>query len=89
MILTLYSKPGCHLCDDLREFLNELAPELALTVREVDIEKDSTVFDRYRHRIPVLVMNGREIVEGKVSERDLRAALARRTVDGRQSTVDR
>ena len=76
MILTLYSKPGCHLCDDVRDLLNKLGAELTLTVQEVDIEKDSTAFERYRHRIPVLVVNGREIAEGRISERDLRAALA-------------
>jgi glutaredoxin len=74
MIVTLYSKPGCHLCEELRELLGELAPELAFAVAEVNIETEAALFERYRYRIPVLVVDGREI-EGKLSERDLRAAI--------------
>jgi glutaredoxin len=77
MIVTLYSKPGCHLCEDARLLLDELAPDLAVTIQEVDIETDPELFERYRHRIPVLVVDGRQIAEGRISERDVRAALAR------------
>jgi glutaredoxin len=77
MIVTLYSKPGCHLCEDARLLLDELAPDLAVTIQEVDIETDPALFGRYRYRIPVLVVDGREIGEGRISERDVRAALAR------------
>jgi glutaredoxin len=75
MIVTLYSKPGCHLCEYARELLDELARELAFAVREVNIANEAALFERYRYRIPVLVVDGREIAEGRLSARDLRAAI--------------
>jgi glutaredoxin len=75
MIVTLYSKPGCHLCEDVRALLDEVAAELAFTVEEIDIAQDPQLFERYRYRIPVLVADGREIGEGKLTERDVRTAI--------------
>ena len=77
MIATLYSKPGCHLCEDVRAFLDELAPERGFTVDEINIETDSALFARYRYEIPVVLMDGREVARGKLDERTLLAALER------------
>ena len=70
-LLTLYSKPGCHLCEALRALLDELQPEYGFLLEEIDITGDGALFARYRHHIPVVLVNGREIARGNVSERDL------------------
>jgi glutaredoxin len=75
VIITLYSKPGCHLCEDVRAILDELAPERGFVVEEVDIESDPALFEQYRYEIPVVVMDGNEIARGKIDERALAAAL--------------
>lgn len=64
--LVLYSKPGCHLCEELRAELDELQPELGYTIDEIDISEDPTLFDRYRYVIPVLVMDGVEVGRGQI-----------------------
>jgi glutaredoxin len=71
VLLTLYSKPGCHLCEALRALLDELQPEYGFLLEEIDITGDGALFARYRHAIPVLLVDGREIARGNVSERDL------------------
>lgn len=71
MTLTLYSKPGCHLCEELRATIDELQPEFGFTIDEVDITSDANLFARYRYEIPVLVKDGREIARGRISDREL------------------
>jgi glutaredoxin len=75
--LTLYSKPGCHLCEELRAFVDELQPTFGFVVEEVDITRDADLLARYRHEIPVLFANGDEVGRGSVSEHDVLARLKR------------
>jgi glutaredoxin len=69
--LTLYSKPGCHLCDDLRTTLGELAAEYRFALDEIDITTDAALFARYHFDIPVLMRDGREVARGRVTDREL------------------
>src|SRR6266545_5012315 len=55
MQLTVYSKPECHLCDDLRAQLEELAPIYDLDITEVNILDDPELFNAYHEKIPVVV----------------------------------
>lgn len=71
MKLTLYSKPGCHLCEDLRALLDELQPEYGFALEEVDITADAGVYTRYRHDIPVLLRDNEEIARGRITDREL------------------
>jgi glutaredoxin len=78
--LLVYSRPGCHLCDEAMARLRALQPELGYTLTEVDITGDDELHKRYLERIPVLVLDGEEIADFFVDEADLRArsAAARR-----------
>jgi glutaredoxin len=73
--LTLYSKPQCHLCEDLRTQLDELQPEYGFTLEEIDITRDADLFGQYRYAIPVLMKDGKEIARGRVTDRELIALL--------------
>jgi glutaredoxin len=75
--LTLYSKPGCHLCEDVRSLLDEIGASHAFAIEEVDITSDDTLFARYRFEIPVVLIDGEEVGRGRITERDLLAALER------------
>jgi glutaredoxin len=76
VILTLYTKPGCHLCEDLRATLDELQPEHGFSLEEIDIAAHPALFARYRYDIPVLLKDGREIARGRISDRELLMLLA-------------
>jgi glutaredoxin len=75
--VTLYTRPGCHLCEDARGDLEALAGELGFTVREVDIERDDALHARYLERIPVVAVGHEEVSDFAVDRAALEAALAR------------
>ena len=71
MNFELYSKPHCHLCEEMRALLDELQPEYGFTVKVIDITRDAELFSRYRYDIPVLLKDGQEIARGRISDREL------------------
>lgn len=73
--LTLYSGPGCSLCDKAKLLVERVAQDIPLEIDEVDITQDAELYDRYRYAIPVIALDGREVMAGKVTEFWLRKAL--------------
>ncbi len=74
--VTLYGRPGCHLCDQARERIAAIAHELGgLELREVNIEDDEELLRRYLERIPVVSVGGRVVSELWLDEGALRAAV--------------
>ena len=62
MQITLYSKPTCHLCSDVKMDLLALQDEIDFVVVERNIEEDPTDFERFRYLIPVLDIEGGEVL---------------------------
>ncbi len=75
--VTLYSKPGCHLCDDARTVVAAVCAELGVAWEEVDITSDPELNARYWEQIPVTRVDGRQHDFWRVDPRRLRAALER------------
>ena len=75
MTLTLLSKPGCHLCEDVRALLDELQPDYGYDVEEIDITTRDDLFAEYREKIPVLLKAGAELASGRLDEQRLVAIL--------------
>ena len=69
--LVLYSRDGCHLCDQAREVLERIGHPFT----EVDIEGDPDLHRRYLERIPVVALDGVELYDFFVDETDLRARV--------------
>ena len=63
VIVTLYSRPGCHLCDEAREALERVRAQAPFTLEEVDIETDDALHARYLERIPVVALDGEELFD--------------------------
>ncbi|HKJ35056.1 MAG TPA: glutaredoxin family protein [Solirubrobacterales bacterium] len=60
----LYTREGCHLCDEAREGLFEmLAAGAGFELHEVDIESDDSLHRRLLERIPVVEVNGALVCE--------------------------
>lgn len=74
--VVLYTKAGCHLCDEAREHLEDLAADYEFDLAEIDIRSDDALFDRYRYRIPVIVVDGEERLEGRIEFNDVRALVS-------------
>jgi glutaredoxin len=54
LTLTLYTKAGCTLCDDVKNYLSLRQRAYPHQLIEVDITRDPTLLARYRFSIPVL-----------------------------------
>jgi glutaredoxin len=77
-LVTVYSKPGCHLCERALEVLRALQGELCFRLQEVDISADEQLHRAYFDRIPVVLVDGEECCEYDVSEPLLRERLESR-----------
>jgi hypothetical protein len=75
--VTLYAKPGCHLCDDARVVIERVCSDLGESYVEVSILDDPALLERYGEEIPVTLVDGEQHDFWRVSEERLRAALAR------------
>jgi glutaredoxin len=75
--VTLYGRPGCHLCDDALAVLERLRAEQPFALTTVNIEDDDALLRAYLERIPVVAVDGEEVYDYYVDEADLRARLAR------------
>ncbi|HET6831790.1 MAG TPA: glutaredoxin family protein [Solirubrobacterales bacterium] len=63
-VVTLYGRPGCHLCDEARAGLEALRRDgFEFTLREVDIESDPELHRRLLERIPVVEVDGARVSE--------------------------
>ncbi|MDI3317548.1 MAG: ATP-binding cassette domain-containing protein [Bacillota bacterium] len=81
MRVTLLGRPGCHLCEEAEALLGRLARELerrgrllALEVR--NIEEDPALHERYFLEIPVVRVEGRDVLAGRIEEEALRRLLS-------------
>lgn len=80
--LTLIGKPGCHLCDDARDVVQDVvaglsgapeAPQVAL--EELSILDDAQLHEKYVEEIPVLLINGKVHNYWRIDPERLRTAL--------------
>lgn len=75
--VTLLGRAGCHLCDEARAVVAAVAQDLGVTWRELDVDSDARLRERYSDQVPVTFVDGVQHDFWRVSEPRLRAALAR------------
>jgi glutaredoxin len=73
--VTLYTRPGCHLCDDARAALQALRTQHEFEIHEVDIETDDALHAAYLERIPVICLDGEHVSDYFLDEPTLTARL--------------
>jgi hypothetical protein len=72
----MYSRPGCGLCDEARATIFAARGHAPFHYEEVDISGDDALEREYGLRIPVVLVDGEELFELRVDERELAAAVA-------------
>jgi glutaredoxin len=77
-MITLLSRPGCHLCDEAREVIARVAADLGVPWEERDITRSEHDLRDYGEKIPVTLIDGVQHDFWRVDEGRLRAALASR-----------
>ena len=76
-VVTLYARPGCHLCDEARDVILSLGDSVGeFELREIDIECDPELHTRFLERIPVIEVDGELVAELHVDALMIRKALA-------------
>jgi hypothetical protein len=75
VVLTLYGKPGCHLCDEARAAVRDVLAGRDVDLREVDVTLDPVLERRYGERIPVVALDGEELFDYVVDAAVLRNRL--------------
>jgi glutaredoxin len=74
--LTLYGKPGCHLCEEARAVVLDVRTRQPFDLEEVDITRDPALEALYRERIPVVAIDGEEALELVIEATELEHRLA-------------
>jgi len=73
--IEFYTKAGCGLCEEMKAVLKRVQGHYPLEIREVDIEGDPALYDRYKEEVPVLFIEGRKAFKFRVQEAALRRKL--------------
>jgi glutaredoxin len=79
--VTLYSKPGCHLCEVMKQELARAGMQKRYVLEEVDIGTDPKLSKLYGTRIPVLAIAGRVAFEGKLDPAQFERVLGERAAE--------
>ena len=74
--LTLYGKPGCHLCEEARAVVLQVRERRPFELEEIDITRDAALEAHYRERIPVVAIDGEEALELVIEATELERCLA-------------
>ncbi len=70
-----YTKAGCHLCEDARDMLDDIAAQTSYDLTEIDIRSDLAIFEQYRYRIPVIIIDETTVIEGRIEYSELAEAF--------------
>ena len=62
-VVRLYSRPGCHLCDEARALILAERDRTAFVFEEVDVSTGEDLEREYGTRIPVVEVDGAEVAE--------------------------
>jgi thiol-disulfide isomerase/thioredoxin len=78
--LTLYSRPGCHLCDEMKAIVDRVSRAAipSPTIEVIDISTNPDLESRYGLEIPVLLVNGKKAAKYRVTEEELARILSAR-----------
>jgi len=71
----IYSRPGCHLCDEAKAAIQDAGCSDMFTLREVNIESDKELLRKYQYDIPVVMIDGVEAFRHRVDAQQFKKTL--------------
>jgi len=74
--VTLYSRPGCHLCEAAKAAIDPLLAEFGAELHEINIDGDPVLTERYGWDIPVLFLGARKAAKHRINVKQLRRQLS-------------
>jgi glutaredoxin len=76
--VVVYSRKGCHLCDVVKQTLTQIQREADFEWREMDIDADPELRQKYNDEVPVVFIDGRKAFKYRINAREFLRALAKR-----------
>jgi glutaredoxin len=73
--VTIYSRPGCHLCDEMKALIARVGLDTPIALTEIDISAVAALEDAYGLEIPVLFVEGKKAAKYRIGEDELRRVL--------------
>jgi glutaredoxin len=75
--IEIYSRPGCHLCDEAKDVIERLRRRYNFVLRLINIQDDPALEAKYRTEIPVVLINGHKAFKYHVNEAELERKVKR------------
>lgn len=75
--VVVYSRPGCHLCEEAKASIEAVRRRVEFTIEEVNIESNPELLARYQYDIPVIAINGVETFMHRVDPDEFKAAISK------------
>jgi len=76
-IVIIYSRPGCHLCDEAKAAIRASGCDGEFSLEEINIAEDPTLSEQYGNDIPVIFINGVKAFKHRVDPREFKRKLRR------------
>ena len=76
-IVTIYSRPGCHLCDEARASIRAAGCDDEFALVEINIDTDPRLLDLFGDDIPVILINGIKVFKHRVDTKEFKRKLKR------------
>ena len=73
----VYSRPGCHLCDEAKTAIHKLNSSNLFTLEEINIESDRELLRKYKYDIPVILIDGEEAFRHRVDPQEFKVRVMR------------
>ena len=73
----VYSRPGCHLCDEAKDAIENSNCSDRYTLEEVNIESDNELLRKYKYDIPVIMIDGEEAFRHRIYPNEFRIRVTR------------
>jgi len=74
-VVTLYSRPGCHLCQEAKAIIEPLLAEFGATLYEVNIDVDPDLAAQFGNDIPVIFIGAHKAAKHRVNPQHFRRQL--------------
>ena len=71
----LYTRAGCHLCEEAKEQVRRVRADIPFTFRAVDIDRDPALRNLYNDEVPVIFVNGRKAFRYRVDPVEFRKSV--------------
>ena len=80
--VVIYSRPGCHLCDEAKAAILSAGCSDQFVLEEIDIESDEELLRKYKFDIPVVAINGVETFIHRVDPNEFKTRIKRISESG-------